>query len=495
MELALRRGFFFPSSEIYPQAPAGFYEYGPLGVSIRNRFLEHWRTYLLKPEGTIEIDGAIIMAKDVFAASGHLEGFADPIVQCNKCHSIFRADRLVSEKLHRLVPERTAPSELTQILRAEGVKCPNDQGELGEVHSFSTMFAVQIGPNKEVAYLRPETAQSIFVDFARIFKTMRVKLPFAIAQYGEAFRNEISPRQALIRLRELHQAEIEVFFNPGRDFSDEKIRLLGEDTLQILEGDESGKELTKISFNEALGKGIFPFRLIAYYLSRLQRFYIEAGVKAEKIRFRILQDKERAFYAKIGIDLEVHTSLGWTELVACNYRTDFDLASHSRGSGADLAVMDDGQKIIPHVFELSMGVDRSLYTILELSFVREAERTLLKLPRRIVPIDVAVLPLQGRDGLPEKAAQVYNSLLGEFEVAYDESGSIGRRYRRGDEIGVPAAITVDYQTLKDETVTLRERDLMQQQRVSLTDLPTALRKFLNGESIDGGMSKPVESPS
>lgn len=493
MELALRRGFFFPSSEIYPQAPAGFYEYGPLGVSIRSRFLEYWRTYLLKPESTIEIDGASIMAKDVFAASGHLEGFADLIVQCSKCHSIFRADRLVSEKLHKLVPERTAPSDLTHLIRTEGIKCPNDQGELGDVSSFSTMFAVQIGPNKEVAYLRPETAQSIFVDFARIFKTMRVKLPFAIAQYGEAFRNEISPRQALIRLRELHQAEIEVFFNPARDFSEEKFRPFCDDTLQLLAGDDPGKELTKLSFREALGEGILPFRLVAYYLSRLQRFYVEAGVNADKIRFRLLRENERAFYAKIGIDLEVHTSLGWTELVACNYRGDFDLSSHSRGSGTDLAVMDEGQKIIPHIFELSMGVDRSLYTILELSFARGAERTLLKLPRKIVPIDVAVLPLQSRDGLPEKAAQIYNSLVEEFEVTYDESGSIGRRYRRGDEIGVPAAVTVDYQSLKDETVTLRERDSMQQQRVSFTDLPNALRRFLNGENIVRGMSEPVES--
>ncbi len=491
MELALRRGFFFPSCEIYPQAPAGFYEYGPLGVSLRNRFLAHWRTSLLKPEGMLEIDGASIMAKDVFAASGHLEGFSDLIVQCTMCHSIFRADRLVSDKLRKIIPERTAPSELTQIIRTQEIKCPNDQGELGEVSPFSTMFAVQIGPNKETAYLRPETAQSIFVDFARIFKTMRVKLPFGIAQYGEAFRNEISPRQALIRLRELHQAEIEVFFNPQKDLAEEKVRPYSEDTFQMFEGNESGRDLKKITFLEATEKGILPLRLIAYYLSRLQRFYIEAGVNPEKIRFRLLQENEKAFYAKVGIDLEVQTSLGWTELVACNYRGDFDLSSHTRGSGVDLAVMDDGQKVIPHVFELSMGVDRSLYTILELSFAREPERTVLKLPRRIVPIDVAIFPLQSRDGLPEKAAEVYNSLLKEFEASYDETGSIGRRYRRGDEVGTPAAVTVDYQTLKDETVTLRERDSMKQQRVSLADLAMVLRGFLAGENLDRDMSRPV----
>lgn len=494
MELALRRGFFFPSSEIYPRAPAGFYEYGPLGVSIRNRFVDHWRNYLLKPESMIEIDGSSIMAKEVFASSGHLEGFADLIVQCNKCHSIFRADRLVSEKLHRLVPERTPPNELTQLIRSESLKCPNDQGELGEVSRFSTMFAIPIGPNREIAYLRPETAQSIFVDFARISKTMRVKLPFAMAQYGEAFRNEISPRQGLIRLRELHQAEIEIFFTPARDLSEEKLRPIGDTTLQLQRADhESNDALTKITFNEGLKEGIFPFRLIAYHLARLQDFYVAAGVKAEKIRFRCLQENEKAFYAKIGLDLEVQTSLGWTELVACNYRTDFDLKAHGRGSGTDLSIMDEGQRVIPHVFELSLGVDRSLYTILELSLVQETDRTVLKLPRKIAPVDVAVLPLQNRDGLQEKAEQIYNALLGKFEVFYDESGSIGKRYRRNDEIGVPAAITVDYQTMKDDTVTLRERDSMQQQRVPLKELPVVLERFLNGEDYSPNPANKAES--
>ncbi len=493
MELALRRGFFFPSSEIYTQAPAGFYEYGPLGVSLRNRFLEHWRRYLLKPEGMIEIDGASIMAKDVFVSSGHLDGFADLIVQCNKCHSIFRADRLVSEKLHKPIPERTASSELTELIRTNSIKCPNDEGEFGEVSGFSMMLPVQIGPNREVAYLRPETAQSIFVDFARIFKTMRVKLPFAIAQYGEAFRNEISPRQGLIRLRELHQAEIEVFFNPNKDLLEEHLGSLGNETFQLLEAGEPKDQLTKMTFNGALRKGVLPFRLIAYYLARLQGFYVAAGVAAKRIRFRLLQENEMAFYAKLGIDLEVQTSLGWTELVACNYRSDFDLTAHSRGSGEALAVMDDGQKIVPHVFELSMGVDRSLYTILELSFMREAERTVLRLPRIIAPMHVAVLPLQSRDGLPEKALQIYKSLLQEFEASYDESGSIGRRYRRNDEIGVPAAVTVDYRTLKDDTVTLRERDSMQQRRVLLADLPMVLRGFLKGENLDRGATEPAES--
>ncbi len=492
-ELALRRGFFYPSCEIYAQAPAGFYEYGPLGVSMRNRFLNHWRRYLLKPEGMIEIDGASIMAREVFASSGHLDGFADLIVQCRKCHSIFRADRLISEQLHKLIPERTAPAELDELIRTKGIKCQNCGGELGEVTSFSTMFAVQIGPNKEEAYLRPETAQSIFVDFRRIFKTMRVKLPFGIAQYGEAFRNEISPRQGLIRLRELHQAEIEIFFNPNNDLAEEKLQAVGDRTFQLLDDSQGARdELTKTTFSEASRQGIIPLRLIAYYLARLQEFYVAAGIKAERIRFRRLQENEKAFYAKIGLDLEVQTSLGWTELVACNYRADFDLTAHARGSGEDLAVMDEGQKVIPHVFELSMGVDRSIYTILELSFQQEAERAVLRLPRKIAPLDVAILPLLNKDGLPEKATQICNSLSGRFEISYDESGSIGRRYRRNDEIGVPGAITVDYQTLKDESVTLRERDSMQQRRVPISELSIVLEKFLNGEDIGLGTTKQIE---
>ncbi len=481
MELALRRGFFFQACEIYPQAPAGFFEYGPLGVSMRNRFLEHWRRYLLKPEGMIEIDGANIMAKEVFAASGHLEGFADLIVQCKKCHSIFRADRLVAEKTHRLVPERTAPSKLNEIIRSEGINCSNCQGELGEVSSFSTMFAVQIGPNREEAYLRPETAQSIFVDFARIFKTLRVKLPFAIAQYGEAFRNEISPRQGLIRLRELHQAEIEIFFNPSKDLPQGKLVDLGEAVFRLLDNREnSGDEATTMTFSQAFEQGILPLRLIAFHLARLQAFYTAAGIPPERIRFRLLGDKERAFYAKIGLDLEVQTSLGWTELVACNYRGDFDLSAHSRGSGKDLSVMDDGQKVVPHVFELSMGVDRSLYTILELAFAVEPERTLLKLSRQIAPVEVAVLPLVNRDGLPEKAREISRQMALDFEVSYDESGSIGRRYRRNDEVGVPTAITIDYQTLKDDSVTLRERDSMKQERVPVRELSNILERYLSG---------------
>jgi glycyl-tRNA synthetase len=371
--------------------------------------------------------------------------------------------------------------------------CPNCQGELGEARSLSTMFQVQIGPNKEEAYLRPETAQSIFVDFARLYKTMRVKLPFAIAQYGEVFRNEIAPRQGLIRLRELHQAEIEIFFNPNIDLSEEKFQRVAQSSLRIQKsGVKSPDTTTQTTVNEAYQTGLLPFRMVAYYLARLQEFYVTAGIPAERIRFRLLRDDEKAFYAKLAIDLEVKASLGWVELVACNYRADYDLTSHARGSGVDLSVLEDGRKLTPHVFELSLGVDRSIYTILELSYVQEAERTVLRLPRKIAPIEVAILPLVSKEGLPEKAALIHETLLDRFEITYDESGSIGRRYRRNDEIGVPAAITVDYQTIKDDTVTLRERDSMQQQRVSINELPTVLEQFLQGKK-DLALTREIKS--
>lgn len=495
MDLALRRGFFFPSCEIYAKAPAGFYEYGPLGVAMRNRFLESWRSHLIRPEGMIEIDGSSIMAKDVFQASGHLEGFADLIVQCGKCHSIYRADRLVAEKTGRLIPERIDPAELGAIIGRDGIKCPNCKGDLGSVSQFSTMFSVQMGPLKEEAYLRPETAQSIFVDFARIYKTMRCKLPFAIAQYGEAFRNEISPRQALMRLREFHQAEIEIFFNPNEDIDEKKYQSASESRLQMLldAASDSDSNLKAVTVKQSIDESIFPYRLIPYYLSILKGFYVAAGVKPETIRFRRLQEDEKAFYAAAGFDLEVNTSLGWIELVACNYRTDHDLRSHSKGSGEDLVVQENGSKITPHVFELSMGVDRSLYVILEQAFVRENERALLKLPRRIAPVQVAIFPLLTKDGLPEMAEAVRGALAGRFEVAYDESGSIGRRYRRNDEIGVPAAVTVDYQTMQDETVTVRERDSMRQWRVPIADLRTILEQFLEEDILPSGPELKAES--
>ncbi|MEM1666893.1 MAG: glycine--tRNA ligase [Nitrososphaerota archaeon] len=476
VRLALERNFFFPSSEIYSDAPAGFYEYGPLAVSMKNKYIEIWRRELIRRDEMVEIDGSQIMPKSVFIASGHLESFTDPITRCTSCNAIFRADKLLEEILGFSVSERLATEEMDKLISEHNVACPKCKGKLDKVSKFNMMFKVNVGVSGDECYLRPETCQSIFVDFLRIYKTMRKKLPFAIAQYGKSFRNEISPRQSLIRLREFYQAEIEVFFNPKKANDLPKAREYENYVLRLkpLEKDE----VIKVSCKESVETGLISSMLVAYYLALIQRFYQIVGIDMERFRLRQLSDDERAFYAKEAWDVEVLTSIGWIELVACNNRTDYDLSGHSRVSGQDLSVYDDGEKIIPHVFELSMGVDRSLFCILEHSYTKESDRTLLKLPPMLAPIQVAVFPLVTKDGLDKKAMEVYEALKLDFDAIYDDSGSIGRRYRRQDEIGTPFCVTIDYQTMENETVTVRDRDTMNQERVPIRDLKRYLMEKL-----------------
>ncbi|MEM4021170.1 MAG: glycine--tRNA ligase [Nitrososphaerota archaeon] len=314
------------------------------------------------------------------------------------------------------------------------------------------------------------------MDFLRIYKTMRRKLPFAIAQYGKSFRNEVSPRQGLLRMREFYQAEIEVFFNPNRANDLPKADAVMDYELRLQQVGES--EPTEITCREALGRGLVSSKLVAYYLALIQQFYEKAGIPRERIRLRQLGEDEKAFYAVEAWDLEVETSLGWIELVACNNRGDHDLGGHQKMSGHEMEVLDDGQKVLPHVFELSMGVDRSLYCILENFLSLEDGRTVLRLPPYLAPIDAAILPLVSKEPLTSRALEIYDELKRDFDVEYDDSGSIGRRYMRYDEIGVPICITIDHQTIEDGSVTVRFRDSAHQIRVDASDLPHLLREWL-----------------
>jgi glycyl-tRNA synthetase len=336
------------------------------------------------------------------------------------------------------------------------------------------MFKVEIGPSQEEAYLRPETCQSIFVDFPRIFKTMRGRLPLAVAQVGKSFRNEIAPRQSLLRLREFYQAEIEVFCNPDRLNDLPKFEQVKNTTLTLFTKNSS----RTISAEDAVREGYLPNILVAYYMSLLTLFYSKTGMIMERTRFRQLSDDEKAFYASTAFDFEVETSIGWLELVACNYRSDYDLKKHSEVSKQNLYVIDpsDNTKVLPHLFELSMGIDRSIYSILEHSYYEdiEAKRVVLKLVPQIAPILLGVFPLVTKDGLREKAQEIYTKLKLHYPTFYDESGSIGRRYRRLEEIGAPFALTIDNQTMKDDTVTLRYRDSMMQERVGVSEIPAFL---------------------
>ena len=492
IKLALERGFYFPSCEVYGDAQAGFWEYGPSGVSLKNKFLELWRRELVRRDGMLEIDGSQIMSRSVFEASGHLGNFADPIVRCTKCDATFRADRTVEDVTGVSIPEGADPKEFDDAIARNGIKCPRCGGGLGNTKRFNMMFRVGIGPEGEEAYLRPETCQSIFVDFPRLYKTMRGRLPMGVAQVGKSFRNEIAPRQSLLRLREFYQAEIEVFCNPSRLDEEGGFQEVRDTVIRIQASADGGEAAdagggrdpqeplpaVPMTCGEAVESGAVPNRFVAYYLGMLAEFYEKTGIDMARSRFRRLGAREKAFYAEAAFDFEVETATGWLELVACNYRSDYDLSSHAGKSGEKFEVMDNDAKVLPHVFEISMGVDRSLYTILEhgMRDDREHERTVLALRPYLAPIHVGVLSLVKKDGLREKADEIHARIKRTCDAFLDHSGAIGRRYRRLDEVGAPFAITVDHQTVEDETVTIRVRDSMEQKRISVSDIgPTICR--------------------
>lgn len=474
IQLALERGFYFPSCEIYSDAHAGFWEYGPSGTSLKNKFIELWRREFVRRDRMWEIDGSQIMSEKVFVASGHLSSFADPIVTCTKCKSIFRADKMIEEITSVVVPESADLVEFDKVIEERKIVCPKCKGSFENVKKFNMMFRVGVGPQDESAYLRPETCQSIFVDFPRLFKTMRGKLPIGIAQIGKSFRNEISPRQSLLRLREFYQAEIEVFCNPNKLDDLAKFSEVENTQIRIMIDDQ----IKSMTCKEAVDSGIIPNKLVAYYLGLLVEFYQKTGIDINRSRFRKLGEKEKAFYATIAFDFEVETNTGWLELVACNYRSDYDLKNHANTSKEKFGVIDGETKVLPHVFEISMGIDRSLYTIIEhkLHEDKENERVVLSFEPYLAPIHVGVLSLVKKDGLAEKTEEIYFMLRKKYDAFLDHSGAIGRRYRRLDEIGAPFAVTVDHQTLEDDTVTIRNRDSMNQERIKSADLDSYLAK-------------------
>ena len=474
MKLALERGFYFPSCEVYGDSQAGFWEYGPNGVSIKNKFLELWRQQLVRRDRMLEIDGSQIMSKSVFEASGHLDNFADPIVKCKECKSTFRADKLIVDASEVEIPESSDLNEFDNVIKEKAISCPKCNGSLDNTKKFNMMFKVGIGPEEEEAYLRPETCQSIFVDFPRLFKTMRGKLPIGIAQVGKSFRNEIAPRQSLLRLREFYQAEIEVFCNPNKLDVLDKFSEIENTTLRI----QNEQEVVTVTCKQAVESGIIPNKFVAYYLGLLSEFYEKTGIDMNKSRFRKLGEKEKAFYAEVAFDFEVETTIGWLELVACNYRSDYDLSSHAKKSKEKFEVMDNDEKVLPHVFEISMGIDRSLYCVLEHGYRddKENERVVLSIRPYLAPVHVGVLSLVKKDGLAEKTNDVYLNIKTKFDSFLDHAGAIGRRYRRLDEIGAPFAITIDHQTKDDDTVTIRSRDSMSQDRVKIKDLEEILSK-------------------
>ena len=418
LSISKRRGFIFPSSEIYGGL-GSTYDYGPLGVELKRNVKEAWwRSIVRERDDVVGLDSAILMHPRIWEASGHVENFTDPLVECRQCHQRFRSDQLESET------------------------CPNCGGEFTDPRRFNLMFHTFMGPVEDTAhevFLRPETAQGIFVNFPNVLNSSRKKLPFGIAQIGKAFRNEITPGNFTFRTREFEQMEVEFFVKPGSD--DEWLR---------------------------------------HWVQARFDWYVRHGIRQDNLRLRRHGGDELAHYAKDTYDIEYRFPWGWGELEGIADRADFDLGRHAEFSGEDLSYFDEEtrERYVPYVIEPSGGVDRATLAFWLDSFDEEpdgnATRTVLHLHRKLAPVTVAVLPLSRNERLVPTARDVYGQLRRVLNTQYDDAQSIGRRYRRQDEIGTPYCVTVDFDTLDDHCVTVRDRDTMHQDRVPVSALPQIL---------------------
>jgi len=418
VSLCKRRGFIFQSSEIYGGINS-CWDYGPLGVELKKNVKEFWWKHMVEWRENIEgLDASILMHPKVWEASGHVDGFTDPLIDCKQCKLRYRADTI------------------------DGDRCPSCGGELTEARQFNLMFKTHMGPVEEkanVVYLRPETAQGIYVNFLNVQKPARQKIPFGIAQIGKAFRNEITPGNFIFRTREFEQMEMQFFIKPEEDE-----------------------------------------KWFDYWKEVRMTWYNKLGIRSEKLRFHQHGDDELAHYAKKAYDIEYEFPFGWHELEGIHNRTDFDLQRHVQNSGKDLSYFNEvtRERFVPYIIETSAGVDRTLLTCLVDAYseeeVKGEKRVLLRFLPKIAPIKAAVFPLVKRDGMPEMARDIVNDLRNKMTVFYDESGAIGRRYRRQDEIGTPFCVTIDSQSLEDQTVTVRERDSMNQDRILIENLAAYL---------------------
>ncbi|MEM5766338.1 MAG: glycine--tRNA ligase [Candidatus Aenigmatarchaeota archaeon] len=492
IQIAKRRGIIFPSSEIYGGL-AGFFDYGNVGLLLKRKIENSWREFFVKSEEKIfEVETSLIMHERVWEASGHLKSFIDPITQCKKCNSFYRADNLIQESTNRFV-EGLKIEDLTKIIEKEKLKCPKCKGDLSEVKIFNLMLSTNVGPaSGNKAYLRPETAQGIFVNFKNLLTSTRASLPFGVAQVGKSYRNEISPRQWIMRLREFSQMEIEYFFNPNKaeapdkNLLETKIRILTREAQK-----EKNPKEVEIKAKEAVEKRIIPNEIMAYFMVKEFIWYQRLGIPREALRFRHMLPEETPHYSSGNFDLEIKFDFGWREVVGNAYRTDHDLSSHMKHSGEDFGVVDGKDKIVPHVFEPSFGMERTIYAVLLYCFKEGKERgwSWFAFPPNISPYSVGVFPLVNKDGLPEKAKEVYTVLKNCFDAYYDESGSIGKRYARADEIGVPYCVTIDYDTLRDSTVTIRNRDDCSQARAKISNIVDIVFNLINSKIKFDGLKK------
>ncbi len=550
MEIAKRRGFYWRAYEIYGGL-GGFYDYGPLGTALKDNIIQLWKEHFVIREGFLLLDSPNIGPELMYVASGHADKFTDYMVKCKKCGHAFRADELLKGYVEN--PEKLDDRGLWNAIVENKLRCPDCGGELSYPERFHLMFVTRVGLDKK-AFLRPETAQGIFINFPIFYRLNREKLPLGVGQIGKGFRNEISPRQGLLRLREFNMAEIEFFIDPREEFPIPQE--LNGISLPLLT--REGKEI-KIEVEEAAKSGILH-PAMAYFMARIVEFLSSLGIDLSRIRFRQHFKEELAHYSQDTWDCEINLSQGWVEVIGIAYRGDYDLRRHMEYSGKDLTALRrfkepkkirvkklrakmnvlgplfkekarkiaeilesiefhegeieievDGEKIkvpqdayeivteeesiggerfVPHVVEPSFGIDRLLYAVLEHSYYEREESgyKVLRLSPRIAPIKAGIFPLVNKEELVEIAKKIETAVRNAgISCYYDDSGSIGRRYARADEIGVPFCITVDYDSMKDDTVTIRDRDSAQQKRVSISHLPEILEKLCREEISFGDL--------
>jgi glycyl-tRNA synthetase len=448
VNLSKRRGFVYPSSEIYGGLRAAW-DYGPLGVELKNNIKRQWWRYMVQErDDVVGLDSSVILAPEVWVASGHLTHFTDPLTECQHCHKRFRADHLIEayEEKHGHEPENGL-ADLT---------CPNcgNKGTFSEPRQFNGMLRTHLGPVEDstgLAYLRPETAQGIFVNYKNVLGTSRKKVPFGIGQVGKSFRNEITPGNFIFRTREFEQMEMEFFVKPGSD----------EEWHQ-------------------------------YWIDQRFAWYVDLGIKKDNLRLFEHPAEKRSHYSKRTVDIEYRFDFigsEWGELEGIANRTDYDLSTHQTSSKVDLTYLDQesGERFIPYVIEPAAGVDRGALTFLMDAFAEDEapnakgeleKRTVLRLDRRLAPVKVAVLPLSRNADLSPKARDIAAMLRKRWTTEFDDASAIGRRYRRQDEIGTPFCVTIDFDTLNDHAVTVRERDSMKQERIGIDSLVHYLSDLL-----------------
>jgi len=448
VSLCKRRGFVFPGSEIYGGF-AGTYDFGPYGVELHRNITEIWRRSMKDHYNMAFLDSSIFTSGKVWQASGHVAGFSDPLVICNECHAKHRADHLL-ESIGVAADEKMTEKQINQIFNdnRDKLKCPvcgkKNFGDVSAKNLLATSTLGMFEKGDEQVYLRGETAQGIFINYKNIVDTGSHSVPFGIAQIGKAFRNEISPRQFLFRLREFEQAEMQYFINPK-------------------EASEAYEEWKKERMD----------------------FYEKLGIKKENLRWK--QHDNLVFYAKAAWDIQYNYPFGWSELEGIHYRGDYDLSQHQKFSGVDMSHFDEDTKerFIPHVIETSVGIDRTILAVLSDAYDEDVmngeKRVVLRFKSSVAPVKIAVFPLvKNKPELVSKAKEIYEALKKEFyEIKFDDNGNIGKRYRRQDEIGTPWCVTIDYQTLEDNTITVRDRDTGEQTRQNVEGLDKYFSNMLN----------------